>query len=97
MLDLGKNFPRGGYSMSRKGKRIFLLSALLFAVLERGALAQGWSTTLPTTLDQMVGSCCYPSFSAAFGTFAYEYGDLSSPFSRWLEERLADGQCSAIA
>jgi hypothetical protein len=77
--------------MSRKGKKNYRLLAFFLVALARGAMAQDWSATLPTTLDKMVSGYCYPSISAAFGTFTYGYSDLSSPFSRWLEERLADG------
>lgn len=87
---MADNCPRGRYSMSGKGRKSPLLLALFLLALGRGAAAQDWSAALPATLDQMVSGYCYPCISAAFGTFTYGYSDLSSPFSRWLEERLAD-------
>ncbi|MCX7025306.1 MAG: DUF4384 domain-containing protein [Spirochaetes bacterium] len=54
------------------------------------ASAQDWAVSLPGTLDRMASSYYLPTVNAAFGTFTFAYTELSSPFSRWFEERLAD-------
>jgi len=59
----------------------------LIAIFPLGA--QTWDAALPTTLDKLTANHWQPHLQAAFGTFTYEYSDLPSPFSRWLEENLA--------
>lgn len=59
------------------------------ALLSSFALsAQSLEAKLPDTLDALAKNYWQPTVTAAFGTFTYSYGDLPSPFSRWLEDEL---------
>ncbi len=62
---------------------------IFFVLLSSFTLdAQSIESKLPETLDSLVANYWQPTVTAAFGTFTYSYGDLPSPFSRWLEDEL---------
>jgi predicted regulator of Ras-like GTPase activity (Roadblock/LC7/MglB family) len=65
----------------------FLLVLALALVPGLGAQSS-WNGTLPATLDAMAEKHWQPSLQTAFGTFTFEYSELATPFSRWLEDEL---------
>ncbi|MDP3177388.1 MAG: DUF4384 domain-containing protein [Spirochaetaceae bacterium] len=67
------------------------ITAILALVLAASALgAQAWDSDLPSSLDKIAEKSFQPVLLTAFGYFTYAESSLPSPFSRWLEERLAD-------
>jgi hypothetical protein len=70
-----------------------LLSALLAAA--PCVAAEPWAAGLPAALDSMASGYWQPSLKAAFGTFTYGYGELASPFSLFVEERLGEAMVSS--
>lgn len=59
---------------------------LLFVVALGQAHAQ--DVAIAASLDVAASDYYLPSVRAVFGTFTYEYSDLPTPFSRWVEDRL---------
>lgn len=64
--------------------------AIFFAFIVLVAIVQTYAqdTGIITSLDAAASSYYLPSVRAVFGTFTYEYSDLPTPFSRWVEDRL---------
>jgi len=60
--------------------------ALLLFITLGQVFAQ--DTAIVASLDAAASSYYLPSVRAVFGTFTYEYSDLPTPFSRWVEDRL---------
>jgi len=64
--------------------------AIPFTLILAVAIAQASAQDagIIATLDAAASSYYLPSVRAVFGTFTYEYSDLPTPFSRWVEDRL---------
>ncbi len=64
--------------------------AVPFAFMVLAAIGQATAqdTAIVASLDAAASSYYLPSVRAVFGTFTYEYSDLPTPFSRWVEDRL---------
>jgi len=62
--------------------------ALLIASVGLAA-AGGQEAALSKVLDDAASDYYLPSVRAVFGTFTYEYSGLPTPFSRWVEDRVA--------
>jgi hypothetical protein len=84
-------FPEEALMHMHNPRLARLYMAALLLACGAALSAQDWTAELPAAMDRMASSYCYPTVSAAFGSFTYEYTELSSPFARWLEDRLADG------
>jgi len=70
--------------------------AILIVVCTGLATGQANQPSDPAiVLDTIAENYYMPSVRAAFGTFTFEYSDLPTPFSRWLEERLAEAAGSS--
>jgi len=68
-------------------KKIFLcfFASFLFpAVFGQTA----WISRFAVLMDSLAASHYEDQIQAAFGTFTYEYSELATPFSRWLEDEL---------
>lgn len=52
------------------------------------AFSQSAASRLAPALDQLAAAHYDDQLQAAFGTFTYEYSELATPFSRWLEDEL---------
>ncbi len=84
-------------AVTRNSGRAFItlcLGALLLsfpAALSAQKAESDWTAALPGSFDKMLSGYYSPSVKAAFGTFTYGDTKLATPFSRWLEDRLADG------
>ncbi len=63
-----------------------LISTIIIILLAQSLTAQ--EADLARTLDSAASAYYLPGVRAAFGTFTFEYSDLPTPFSRWLEDRL---------
>lgn len=59
-----------------------------FMVLVAFGQAAAQDTAITASLDAAASDYYLPSVRAVFGTFTYEYSDLPTPFSRWVEDRL---------
>ena len=58
---------------------------LLFSA---GAFGQSLAARLAPALDDLAVAHYDEQLQATFGTFTYEYSELATPFSRWLEDEL---------
>jgi hypothetical protein len=67
--------------------RLRAFSFTLLLVFTFGQAA-AQDTAIAASLDAAASSYYLPSVRAVFGTFTYEYSDLPTPFSRWVEDRL---------
>ncbi|PKL09252.1 MAG: hypothetical protein CVV51_04765 [Spirochaetae bacterium HGW-Spirochaetae-7] len=67
-----------------KTNRVLALALLMFATIVP-LLAQ--EAGMAESMDSAASSYYLPSVRAAFGTFTYEYSDLPTPFSRWVQDR----------
>lgn len=72
-----------------KPSRITLAVGIVLIVVAP-ALQSQVIPELPGILDRMAEKYHMPSIRAAFGTFTYEYTDLATPFSRWIEDSLSE-------
>jgi len=63
-----------------------LIRIIMVIALAQSLPAQ--EADLARTLDSAASAYYLPGVRAAFGTFTYEFSDLPTPFSRWLEDRL---------
>jgi hypothetical protein len=70
--------------------KVKCLLALSCFILGLNAHSQAWKDSLPATLDGLARDYYLPTVTAAFGTFTYSYTGIPTPFSRFLEESLAD-------
>lgn len=61
--------------------------ALLLSLVSP-ALSQTAAARLAPVLDKLAETHYEDQLQAAFGTFTYEYSELATPFSRWLEDEL---------
>lgn len=69
-------------------RAVFLV--FLCLACSSGAHAQAWDAGLTAALDGMAAKAWQPVLKTALGTFTYGYENLSTPFSRWLEDALGD-------
>lgn len=60
----------------------------LFLSLSFPAFSQSAAARLAPVLDKLAEAHYDDQLQAAFGTFTYEYSELATPFSRWLEDEL---------
>ncbi len=67
--------------------RLRAVPFVLILVVTHG-LAAAQDTAIAASLDAAASGYYLPSVRAVFGTFTYEYSDLPTPFSRWVEDRL---------
>jgi len=63
-----------------------LLITLLFSAA--AAFGQTGANRLAPVLDELAAGHYEEQLQAVFGTFTYEYSELATPFSRWLEDEL---------
>lgn len=68
----------------RKLSAALLLQAAFCSVFGQTNL----SVRLSSVLDTLAAGHYEDQLQAAFGTFTYEYSELATPFSRWLEDEL---------
>ncbi len=69
----------------RKSKAIMLILVL---VSIPALTVHAQEADAVTILDRAAAEYYLPAVRAVFGTFTYEYTDLPTPFSRWVEDRL---------
>lgn len=84
MFQLGLEGPHFSVRVTSRPRLI----ALLVLGLSGCLFAQSWTEKLWTGFDTAVSASVNPSPLVGLGTFTYKYDDLSTPFSRWLEDQL---------
>ncbi|MFA6508274.1 MAG: DUF4384 domain-containing protein [Treponemataceae bacterium] len=75
--------------------KIIVLALVLQTVFLPAFGQSGLAPTLAPVLDSLAASHYEDQLQAAFGTFTFEYSELATPFSRWLEDELTRSVPSA--